>query len=77
MTNESGMTTFLQPGDRETLKEIVATSTSDTRRKRAQLLLDIESGLSIREIAEKMGSPVQRVVYWRREYLKRGLSLFD
>ena len=68
---------FLSEGDEERLRTILETSDSEIDRKRAEILLGFEEGLSMRTVAERVDAPVQRVLYWRREYLKRGLSLFD
>ncbi len=70
------MPDFLKPGDDEKLKDLLATTKSAADRKRARILLDIEAGLSAREISAKTDAPVHRVLHWRREYLKRGLGLF-
>jgi len=75
MTTESS--SFLKPGDKQRLVEILEAAKSDIDRRRAEILLAFEAGESMREIAERIDAPVQRVLYWRREYLKRGLSLFD
>ncbi len=72
----TGPSLFLKPGDKQRLEEIVEAAESDNDRRRAAILLGFESGMSMREIAEKIDAPVQRVLYWRREYLKRGLGLF-
>lgn len=65
------------PGDKQRLEEIVESGESDIDRHRAEILLAFEAGKSMREIAEQIDAPVQRVLYWRREYLKQGLGLFD
>ena len=71
------MGSFLKPGDKQRLDEIVETAESDIDRRRAEILLGFEAGNSMREIAEQIGVSVQRVLYWRREYLKQGLGLFE
>ncbi len=68
---------FLTSGDKERLEEIADAAASVTDRRRAEILLAFEAGKSMREIAEQIDAPVQRVLYWRREYLKRGLGLFS
>ena len=68
---------FLLEGDEARLREIVANAESETDRLRAEILLAFEAGMSMRDVSEKVGIPVQRVLFWRREYLKQGLSLFD
>ena len=73
----TGSSLFLMPGDKQRLEEIVESGESDIDRRRAEILLAFEAGKSMREIAEQIDSPVQRVLYWRREYLKQGLGLFD
>lgn len=70
------MDTFLRPGDQQRLTEILASSESEIDRHRARILLAFEEGMSMREIAAEVDAPVHRVLYWRREYLKRGLELF-
>lgn len=72
---ESGI--FLKAGDQQRLEEIVDTAETDIDRRRAEILLAFEAGKSMREIAEQVDAPVQRVLYWRREYLKRGMGLFE
>ena len=68
---------FLEAGDKQRLDEIADTAELDIDRRRAEILLGFEAGKSMREIANEMDIPVQRVLYWRREYLKRGLALFE
>jgi hypothetical protein len=52
-------------------------SESENDRLRAEILLGFEEGKSMREIADETDTPVQRVLYWRREYLKSGMALFE
>ncbi len=75
MSTESPL--FLTPGDKQRLEQIVDAAESDIDRRRAEILLAFEAGKSMREIAEQIDAPVQRVLHWRREYLKRGLGLFE
>ena len=70
-------TSFLRPGDEAQLRQILRESESDADRHRASILLAFEAGKSMREVAEEFETPVQRVLYWRREYLKQGMALFE
>ena len=71
------MTSFLNPGDKERLTQILVESEEEIDRHRAAILIGFEEGKSMREIAEEVEAPVQRVLFWRREYLKLGMDLFD
>jgi transposase len=71
------MSSFLNPGDKQRLEEIIESAESEIDRRRAEILLAFEAGMSMREVSAKVDVPVQRVLYWRREYLKRGLGLFE
>ena len=71
------MTSFLKPGDRERLSKILRESDSDIDRHRAAILLGFDEGKSMHEISEKLDTPVHRVLYWRREYLKLGMAIFE
>ena len=75
--SSGAVTTFLNRGDREVLEAILRESESEIDRHRAEILLGFEDGKSMREIAEQVDSTVQRVLYWRREYLKLGMGVFE
>lgn len=68
---------FLKADDRLQLQEIVDGAANDVDRKRAEILLGFDDGKSMREIADEVGASVQRVLFWRREFLKRGLGIFE
>lgn len=68
---------FLTSGDRARLQEIAEGAENDVDRKRAEILLGFDDGKSMRDIAGEVGASVQRVLFWRREFLKRGLDVFE
>jgi hypothetical protein len=67
---------FLKPGDRERLEQIRTDASTESVQLRAEILLDLDAGRSAAEIAAQRTSTVQRVLHWRREYLKEGLRMF-
>ncbi len=71
------MPTFLEPGDQDRLELLVLSTGSSSIRLRARLLLKFEEGLGARDIAKQFDAPVNRVLHWRRTYLKLGLAMFD
>ena len=68
---------LLRPEDRIRVDAIAAEGETAGDRTRARILADFDDGLSMREVAERADTSVQRVLHWRREYLKGGLAMFE
>jgi CHAD domain-containing protein/transposase-like protein len=67
---------MLQPDQREHLRELTTHATSASERRRAQLLLLYDHGLTTSEIAKEVDLSPSRVRYWRRAFEAKGLDIF-
>ena len=74
-SNIIDMTQLIRPEDLTILKQLAAIELGDTLQRRVEILILYESGLKTAEIAEKVDLSPGRVLYWRREYLKKGLEV--
>jgi CHAD domain-containing protein len=67
---------MLKSAQREKLIELAHSGASISERRRAQLLLLYDRGLTTREIAKEVDLSTSRVRYWRRVFETKGLNIF-
>lgn len=70
------MGTIIATADRDQITAIAERATTAAMRRRAEVLLLYDQGLSTQEVAEQVGLSASRTRYWRRRYLFEGLQIF-
>ena len=70
------MGTIIATADREQITAISERATTAAMRRRAEVLLHYDQGLSTQEVAERVELSAGRVRYWRRRYLFEGMQIF-
>jgi CHAD domain-containing protein/transcriptional regulator with XRE-family HTH domain len=68
---------MLQPDQREQLKGLLSKDISASERRRVQLLLLYDRGMTTSAIAKEVGLSPSRVRYWRRAFLAQGMEIFQ
>lgn len=68
---------MLQPDQKKQLKELLSHDISASERRRVQLLLLYDRGLTTSEIAKEVDLSPGRVRYWRRAFLSKGMNVFQ
>jgi len=69
------MTLHLTPEQARAIQSFTAADREPLRR-RAQLLLLYNNGLSTAEVAQQLGLSLSRTRYWRRQFMLRGMAIF-
>jgi CHAD domain-containing protein len=67
---------MLQPDQREKLTELTQSGASISERRRAQLLLLYDRGMTTSEIAKEVQLSPSRVRYWRHSFETKGMEVF-
>jgi hypothetical protein len=67
---------LIAAGDRDQITSIAELATTAAMRRRAEVLLLYDLGLSTQEVAEKAELSTSRTRYWRRRYLFEGMQIF-
>jgi CHAD domain-containing protein/transposase-like protein len=67
---------ILKPSQISFLETVAENSSAETLRRRARILLLYNSGQTTTEVSQIVGISSERVRYWRREFLKRGMDIF-
>jgi CHAD domain-containing protein len=67
---------MLQPDQKEKLTTLTQSGSSLSERRRAQLLLLYDRGLTTSEIAKEVDLSPSRVRYWRRSFEIKGMDIF-
>lgn len=67
---------MLRPDQREKLIELTQSGASISERRRAQILLLYDQGLTTSEIANEVELSPSRVRYWRRSFETEGMDIF-
>lgn len=70
------MSKLITAGDRDQINSIAELATTAAMRRRAEVLLLYDQGLSTQEVAEKAELSTSRTRYWRRRYLFEGMQIF-
>ncbi len=68
---------MLQPDQRDQLKGLLSKDISASERRRVQLLLLYDRGMTTSAIAKEVGLSSSRVRYWRRAFLAQGMGIFQ
>lgn len=69
--------TLLEPEEIEEAHKLASSSPNPAIRRRALILLGYNSGANTREVAEEVKMSLSRVRYWRRQYWKKGMAIFE
>ena len=65
----------LQPQERDTLRAVIRSTRSPAGWvRRAQVLLLLAEGLSVRRVEAQTGMSLRRVVYWKQRWQQEGLD---
>jgi transposase len=65
----------LQPQERETLQAVIRSTRSPAGWvRRAQVLLLLAEGLSVRRVEAQTGMSLRRIVYWKKRWQQEGLD---
>ena len=67
---------MLRPDQRVKLTELAQSGTKISERRRAQILLLYDQGLTTNEIAQAVDLSPSRVRYWRRSFETQGMDIF-
>jgi len=69
--------TLLEPEQVEEAHQLASSSPNPAIRRRALILLGYNSGANTREVAQEVKMSLSRVRYWRRQYWKKGMAIFE
>jgi CHAD domain-containing protein len=71
------MGNLIAAADRERIEALSARATNAAMRRRAEVLVLYDQGLSTQEVAEQVELSPSRTRYWRRRYLFEGMQIFS
>jgi len=70
------MGTIIASADKAQIEALAAHASTNTMRRRAQLLLLYDQGLDTQAVADQVELSASRSRYWRRRYLFEGMQIF-